>query len=138
MLLLSLKRSYKHIMALVRFDLNTFVYMCSCRSICLAHQLLGVADRQFHQVSPFDSREKLVNTSLPPIAPASQREAGSHTSTMVLGHPPLGQQAHDILHHHSDIPSCCHILDVLQLGSITASDLQGIKRYMQVMPAKHK
>lgn len=53
-------------MALVWFDLNTFVYTCSCRSICLAHQLLGVADRQFHQVSPFDSKEKFINASLPP------------------------------------------------------------------------
>lgn len=138
MLLLSLKRSCKYIMALAWFDLNTFVYPCSCRSICLAHQLLGVADRQFHRVSPLDSKEKLVNASLPPIAPASQREAGSHTSTMVLGRPPLRQQAHDIVHHHSEIPLCYHVLEVLQLGSITASDLQGIKRYMQVMLAKQK
>lgn len=122
--------SYKYIMTLVWFDLNAFVYMCSCRSIGLAHQLFEVADRQFHQVSPFDSKEKLVNTFVTPIAPASQRKAGSHTSTMALGHPHLRQLVHNLLHHHSEIPLWYHVLEVLQLGNITTSDLQGIESYM--------
>ena len=89
-------------------------------------------------MSPFDSKEKLVNASLPPTAPATQREAVSHTSTMVLGCPPLGQQAHDILHHHREISLCYHSLEVLKLDSITASDLQGTERYAQVTPARRK
>lgn len=114
-ILLCLKRSDKCIITLVLFDLSTFVYMYSCRPVYLAHQLLGIARRQFHWVSPFDSK-KLVNASFPPTAPGSQREAGSHTSCVVLGCPDVRLQAYVILYHLSEVPSCYHILEVLSLA----------------------
>lgn len=115
-LLLCLKRSDKCIITLVWFDLNTFLYMCSCRTICLAHQPLGAAGGQFHWVSPFASKEKFINSSFPPAAPPNQREAGSHTSSIVLRCPGLSRQAHIALYHLSQVPLCYSILGVLSLA----------------------
>lgn len=121
-LLLCFKRSDKCIMTLVWLDLSVSVYMCSCRPICLAHQLLGVAGRQFHWVSPFDFKEKLVNSSFPPIALASQREAGSHPTSTVLGCP----ESRHILSSTIWVRSLrATPFWSVELSSITASDLQG-------------
>lgn len=89
-------------------------------------------------MSPFDSKQKLIDTSFPPVVPPSQKKAGSHSSALAVGCPPLGQQAHGLLHHQSEIPSCYHVLEVLQRGGASTFSLQGIERYVQVMPARHK